>query len=117
MSASDRYDPTEAEEYGLNEVEDAIDELEEGDHVRLRVSFLTEAAGEQRETFDADVAEIPEEGDRRAELDTPGRKSAWSPPVIADWYIGQSATALREDSRIAYSIESMRVWPANDEAE
>lgn len=108
-----QYDPAEAEEYGLNELEDAIDELSVGDHVRLRVSFLTEAAGEQRETFDADVTATPDAGDRRAELDTPGRRSAWRPPVQADWYIGQSATALREDSHIAYTIESMRVWPAD----
>lgn len=110
MTETKRYDPAEAEEYGVNEVEQAIDELSEGDHLRLSVSFMTEAAGEQSETFDADVSEIPDGEGRRAELDTPGRRSAWAPPVQADWYIGESATALREDSRIAYGINSMKVW-------
>jgi len=114
MTNSKRYDPTKSERYGLNEVEDAIDELEVGDHIRLHVTFMTEAAGEMRARFEADVTEIPEEKGSRAELDTPGRMSSGSPPVQADWYIGESATALRKDSHIAYSINTMEVWPAEN---
>lgn len=114
MGDQTTYPVSDSEDYGLNEVEDAIGELEEGDHLRLRVSFMTEAAGEQRETFDADVSAVtPDRDDRRVELETPGRRNSWRPPVQADWYIGTSATALREDSHIAYTIESMRVWPAD----
>lgn len=108
-----RYDPANAETYGAGELDEGLDSLNEGDHVRLYVTWLTEASGEEEETFEADVAEIPEDKPRKAELDTKGKGTA-TPPRDGDWYIDHSGTAQREESRTAYSIGQMKVWRAND---
>lgn len=105
-------DPTEAEEVGVNEVTDALETVEAGDILELRVSFMSEAAGEHRETFRMRVvSNEPTEYDTpyRIDLEFPSRSALWSPPKHGDWYI-TGGTAKRESSRIAYSIDSLKLW-------
>lgn len=106
-SDTGRRDPTEADEYGINDVFEGVKSLKQGDHLRLDVTWMTEASGEEQGTFDAEVESVDDET-IRVELDV-SEKRAWRPPRSGDWYIS-GGTAFREGSQVAYSIDRLRVW-------
>lgn len=105
-------DPAEADEVGVNEVRDALADARESDVLELRVSFMTEAAGEQRESFRMVVSSTQETDDDapfRIELDYPWTSGLWAPPQPGEWYI-TGGTAHREGSNVPYGIDSLRIW-------
>lgn len=123
VTAEPDYETDDVEDYGVNEVSDAIDTLAEGDHIRLNITYQTEADSElHHDTFDAEVSKTleqptdPVKSGPRARLDTL-ESGRFSPPRGGDWYIASSATAMREGSHTAYTIDQMYVWRAEEEEE
>jgi hypothetical protein len=100
--------------YGVNETEEGLTSVEEGDELRLKLSWMTEASGHESGKADVVVTEVDEDEERVYIEDKNERIRTL--PRGGTWYTDMYGTAYREESpHYAYSIDLMRVRLTDDE--
>jgi hypothetical protein len=100
--------------YGVNETEEGLTSVEEGDELRLKLSWMTEASGHESGKADVVVTEVDEDEERVYIEDKNERIRTL--PRGGTWYTDMHGTAYREESpHYAYSIDWMKVRLTDDE--